>query len=140
MYKKMPAGSLAELTDEEFKNFSDLIYRLSGIYLKDSKITLLSNRLRQRIAERKFGSFAEYYDYIRKGEDEGEINQMLNAVSTNETYFFRSDKHFDALRDRIMPELMKKIFRPIRIWCAGCSSGEEPYTIAMIMNEKNWLS
>lgn len=140
MYKKMPAGSLAELTDEEFKNFSDLIYRLSGIYLKDSKITLLSNRLRQCIAERKFGSFAEYYDYIRKGEDEGEINQMLNAVSTNETYFFRSDKHFDALRDRIMPELMKKIFRPIRIWCAGCSSGEEPYTIAMIMNEKNWLS
>ena len=140
MFKKIAESSLLELTDEEFNKFANLIHKLSGIYLKDSKITLLSNRLRQRINERNFGSFAEYYDYIRKGEDESEINQMLNAVSTNETYFFRSEKHFEALTDKIMPDLMQKIHKPIKIWCAGCSSGEEPYTVAMVLNEKKLLS
>lgn len=128
-----------KLSEEEFSKFSKLIHEMSGIYLKESKITLLSNRLRKRLKEKNFETFEEYYQYIHINNDIDEINEMLNAVSTNETYFFRNSKHFDTLFDTVIPELITKKREPIRIWCAGCSTGEEPYTIAMIAKEKNLL-
>ncbi len=139
MYKTVPRNTILELTEDEFKSFSDIIYKISGIYLKDSKITILSNRLRPRVKACNFESFRQYLDYIVKGEDKDEIDKMINAVSTNETYFFRSDIHFEALQSEVLPKVLEMHPTPIRIWCAGCSSGEEPYTIAMILDEKGLL-
>ena len=130
----------SRLTEDEFKKFSELIYDIAGIYLKDSKLTLLSNRLRKRLKEKRFNTFYEYFNYIKNSNDTEEINEMLNVVSTNETYFFRNSKHFDALTDIIIPDYIKNKRLPIRIWSAGCSTGEEPYTIAMILDKIGCLN
>ena len=129
-----------KLTDEEFSRFAELIHRVSGIYLKDSKNTLLSNRLRKRLREKKINTFDEYYQFIEKTNDQNELNEMLNAVSTNETYFFRNEQHFETLFDGIIPEFLAQRSLPLAIWSAGCSSGEEPYTISMIANERGLLN
>ena len=71
---------LAKLTEKEFVKFSELIHEIAGIYLKESKMTLLSNRLRKRLSEKKFDSFEEYYNYIKNSQDQFELNEMLNAV------------------------------------------------------------
>lgn len=128
-----------KLTEEEFKKFSDLIQEISGIFMKDTKITLLSNRLRKRLREKKFNTFEEYYNYIKKNNDLNELDEMLNVVSTNETYFFRNIKHFEALVEEIIPKMISSYRYPIKIWSAGCSTGEEPYTIAMLLKEKGLL-
>lgn len=128
-----------KLSEEEFGKFSRLIHEMSGIYLKESKITLLSNRLRKRIREKNFNNFDDYYSYVSGQRDLDEVVEMLNAVSTNETYFFRNTKHFEALFDVLIPEMLMKNKGPITIWCAGCSTGEEPYTIAMLAAEKGYL-
>ncbi len=130
----------SKLSDEEFNKFAKLIHEMSGIYLKDSKNTLLSNRLRKRLIEKKIDSFDEYYRYLETSKDMDEITEMLNAVSTNETYFFRNIKHFETLFDSIIPELISKRRLPVSIWSAGCSSGEEPYTLCMIAKEKGLLN
>jgi len=128
-----------KLTDEEFHKFAELIHEISGIFMKDTKITLLSNRLRKRLREKNFSTFEEYYNYIKKNNDPKELDEMLNVVSTNETYFFRNIKHFEALVDEIIPRMIENHRYPIKIWSAGCSTGEEPYTIAILLDEKGLL-
>lgn len=128
-----------KLTEPEFAKFAQFIHDIAGIYLKETKITLLSNRLRKRLKEKNFETFEEYYNYIKNSQDQIEINEMLNAVSTNETYFFRNAKHYDALIDKIVPELISKRRTPIKIWSAGCSSGEEAFTLCMLLDEKGYL-
>lgn len=130
---------VSKITEDEFHKISSLIHEIAGINLKSSKKTLLSNRLRSRVSKKGFSSFTEYYDYIKKTNDKKEIGLMLNAVSTNETYFFRNTKHFETLIDFIIPELISRVTPPIRIWSAGCSSGEEAYTLAMLLDEKGWM-
>lgn len=129
----------ARLNEQEFTKFSQLIHQMAGIYLKDTKITLLSNRLRKRLKEKNFETFEDYYNYIKNSQDQIELNEMLNAVSTNETYFFRNAKHYDALIDKIIPELISKRRTPIKIWSAGSSSGEEAFTLCMLLDEKGYL-
>jgi chemotaxis protein methyltransferase CheR len=129
----------AILTEEEFNKFSDFIHELTGIFLKDTKITLLSNRLRKRLKETGIDTFSGYYGHVASGRDEKEIEEMINAVSTNETYFFRSMKHYDALIDVIIPEMMERPGLPITVWSAGCASGEEAYTLAMLLDKKGLL-
>ncbi|HOV14515.1 MAG TPA: protein-glutamate O-methyltransferase CheR [Spirochaetota bacterium] len=128
-----------KLSEQEFSKFSQLIHDIAGIYLKDSKLTLLSNRLRKRLKEKNFESFDDYYNYIKNSQDQIELNEMLNAVSTNETYFFRNSKHYDALLEKIIPEMISKRRTPIKIWSAGCSSGEEAFTLCMLLDEKGYL-
>lgn len=130
----------SKLSEEEFNKFAKLIHELSGIYLKDSKMTLLSNRLRKRLSEKHIESFEDYYRYLETTKDMDELTEMLNAVSTNETYFFRNSKHFETLFDSIIPDLLSKRRQPVRIWSAGCSTGEEPYTLCMIAKERGLLS
>lgn len=131
--------NIKRLTEEEFSKFAKLIYDESGIYMKDSKITLLSNRLRKRLAALSLSEFSDYYHYLEKLSGDSkkkEYEELLDVVSTNETYFFRNERHFEALMEYCLPELAKiKKNRKLRIWSAACSTGEEPYTIAICVME-----
>ncbi len=131
--------TIKRLTPEEFEKFAKLIYDESGIFMKDTKITLLSNRLRKRLSALSLNEFSDYYNYLQKlsGEPKKkEYEELLDVVSTNETYFFRNERHFEALTDICLPELSKiKTDKKLRIWSAACSTGEEPYTIAICVLE-----
>ncbi len=138
---------IKRLTEDEFAKFAKLIYEESGIFLKDTKLTLLSNRLRKRLQALKLAEFSDYYDFLQKltlSDKKNEYEQLLDVVSTNETYFFRNERQFDALAQYCLPELAKKkTDRRLRIWSAACSTGEEPYTIAICVLEnmplfRNW--
>lgn len=136
-------SGIKRLTEEEFSKFSKLIYDESGIYLKDTKITLLSNRLRKRLVALNIPEFSDYYKYINslpQREKVIEYEKMLDVVSTNETYFFRNERHFDAMVQECLPEIAKiKKEKKLRIWSAACSTGEEPYTIAICVKENMHL-
>lgn len=134
-------NNVQRLTDEEFASFAKLIYQECGIFLKDSKITLLSNRLRKRLTALNLKTFQEYYNYIQTLKDKTkEIEELIDVVSTNETYFFRNERHFDALMQKSFPDIAaKKKEKTLTIWSAGCSTGEEPYTIAICLLESKHL-
>jgi len=122
------------ISDEEFSKFRELLYDESGINLSDHKKTLMVSRLTKRLRKLELQSFSEYYDYVVNGVNGGEeFVQMLDLLSTNKTDFFREPKHFDFLTHHIMPEL--EHVKKIRIWSSACSSGEEPYSIAITLSE-----
>ncbi|MCU0846940.1 MAG: protein-glutamate O-methyltransferase CheR [Spirochaetes bacterium] len=131
---------IKRLTEDEFRKFASLVYDESGIFLKDTKLTLLSNRLRKRLQALQFGEFSEYYDYLQNLPYQGrlkEYEQMIDVVTTNETYFFRNERQFESLKDFCLPEIArKKKEKTLRIWSAACSTGEEPYTIAVCVLER----
>jgi chemotaxis protein methyltransferase CheR len=131
--------TIKRLSEEEFAKFAKLIYDESGIFMKDTKITLLSNRLRKRLSALSLAEFSEYYEYLHKltGEEKKkEYEELLDVVSTNETYFFRNERHFETLMEVCLPELSNvKKDKRLRIWSAACSTGEEPYTIAICIME-----
>ncbi|MCL4491140.1 MAG: protein-glutamate O-methyltransferase CheR [Nitrospirae bacterium] len=124
---------LDALGDEVFFLFSNLIYRISGIRLGIQKKGLLISRLTRRLKALGIGGFYDYYQTVR--DDAVEQTEMINCISTNTTKFFRENHHFVYLGDVIIPELlrMKSADKVIRIWSAGCSTGEEPYSIAMTL-------
>jgi chemotaxis protein methyltransferase CheR len=136
-------SNIKRLTEDEFSKFAKLIYDESGIYLKDTKITLLSNRLRKRLQALNISEFSLYYDHLNSlppKEKAIEYERMLDVVSTNETYFFRNERHFDALSQVCLPEIAQgKNTKTLRIWSAACSTGEEPYTIAICVRENQHL-
>jgi chemotaxis protein methyltransferase CheR len=129
-----------KLSHNLFKKFSELTYKESGIYLKENKMMLLANRLRKRLMNLKLSSYEEYYDYLQEEIKKGNVDELvefLDVISTNETYFFRNTKHFLALEQKIIPELIKKReqIKKIKIWSAACSTGEEAYSVAIIIAE-----
>jgi chemotaxis protein methyltransferase CheR len=122
------------LTTREFKLFQELVYRQAGIFLSDAKRSLLVGRLSRRLRELGIDSFGEYYRYVTK-EDAAEGVRMLDCICTNETQFFREGRQFDFVEERV-PELRAKTAargRRIRVWSAACSTGEEPYSLAMML-------
>ncbi|MBM4134840.1 MAG: hypothetical protein FJ245_13860 [Nitrospira sp.] len=119
------------ITDREFEQFRSLVYEESGIKLDGGKKTLLVSRLSKRLRELKLDSFQAYYDRVTAERGGDEFVRMLDCVSTNKTDFFREPKHFDFLRDQILPSLQAT--KQMRIWSSASSSGEEPYTIAMTL-------
>ncbi len=125
-----------DLTPEEFQLFRDWIHHHSGIFLEDSKVDSLRISLVTRAT--RFG-FNDYKDYFRVlSNDENEFKELMNLVTINETSFFRFPAQFEALRDRVIPEILdgRSIAnKRFRIWSAGCSTGEEPYTISMTLRE-----
>jgi chemotaxis protein methyltransferase CheR len=132
----------AAVSDPEFHLFQKLIYEKAGISLKDGKRTMVSNRLRKRLEAHGFSSYQRYYDFItRTDEGRDEIRRFVNCLTTNETYFFRHPEHFDWLAESILPECMLQRHRrgenALRMWSAACSSGEEPYSIAITLLERN---
>jgi len=126
------------LVDSTFKEIRDYIYEKSGIYIADNKKYLVENRLSRILREKRLNSFEEYLDLLRFRPDTAELNRLFDAITTNETYFFREAEQFHVLSDEILPKLLaqKKGSKNVRIWSAACSTGEEPYTISMLMMEK----
>lgn len=129
-----------DLDDKEFGLFQRLIYDESGISLSSSKKELLKSRLMKRLRQKSLPSFRAYYQYVTEEDRTGEeMVRMLDCISTNLTEFFREIAHFEFLSKTVLPHLVdvkkKRNEKKIRIWSAGCSTGEEPYTLSMVVAE-----
>jgi chemotaxis protein methyltransferase CheR len=126
------------LTNEEFVLLKDFIYEKAGIYFAENKVYLLESRLSNRIGELGLTSFEDYYYYLKYGglKTEQELTNLFDMVTTNETSFFRNPPQLDAFKIIVQKNYLNGT-RPetLKIWSAGCSTGEEPYTIAIIMLE-----
>lgn len=119
------------ITTEEFALFQRLIYKIAGISLNDTKRELLVGRLAKRLRYHSLRSFGSYYRMLATGDHPDELQIMVDLLTTNETYFFREPGHFAFLRDEIISR--HKGSSTFRIWSAASSSGEEPYSIAMLL-------
>lgn len=119
------------ITDQEFALFQRLIYKIAGISLSEAKKVLLVGRLTKRLKHYNFGTFSQYYRMLAGGHHPEEIQVMVDLLTTNETYFFREPGHFHFLRDEILKP--RRSPAPFRVWSAACSSGEEVYTLAMLL-------
>ena len=119
------------VSDQEFALFRKLIYRLAGINMADSKKPLLAGRLTRRLRHHGLDSFRDYYSLVTRAEHSDELQLMVDLLTTNETYFFREAAHFDYLQTFAA----SRRGRPFRVWSGASSSGEEPYTIAMVLAE-----
>jgi len=127
---------LTPLSEGEFKLFQKLVYERAGIHLKDSKISLVANRLRNRLRALSLASYRAYYDLVLKDRDE--LVKCIDAITTNETYFFREPKQWEYLQSDLLPKLLarNKTSRALRIWSSASSTGEEPFTIAIFLRER----
>lgn len=125
-----------DFTDNDFAQVKTLVYGFAGIDLNDSKRNLVYNRLAKRIRFLEMNSFSEYLKFV-KAQGEAEFVHLINAITTNLTFFFRENHHFEYLANTIIPSLLEKnrASKKIRIWSAGCSTGEEPYSIAVVLKE-----
>lgn len=130
---------MIELTESQFQQFSRMIYELSGINLHEGKKSLVCARLAKRIREGRFESFGKYYNYVMNDKSGEEVVHLLDCISTNLTYFFREEQHFGFLTEKALGEILlrkeRMRDRELRCWSAGCSSGEEPYSLAITVAE-----
>jgi chemotaxis protein methyltransferase CheR len=125
----------SELRDIDYERISRLVYEQCGINLHEGKRELIKARLGKRLREGAFKSFGEYYSFVTTEQGTEELISMIDSLSTNLTYFFREESHFKKLRE-VIPAILKEQDQngqtvKLRIWSAGCSSGEEPYSLAM---------
>src|SRR3989339_290104 len=127
----------AKLSQSEFDRLSKFIFEQSGIKLPQVKLIMLQSRLQKRLKELNFTTYKEYIDYVFSAIGlENEIVHMLDVVSTNKTDFYREPVHFEFLETELLPQLFKLHGRgTFKVWSAGCSSGEEPYTLAIVLQE-----
>jgi chemotaxis protein methyltransferase CheR len=129
-----------DLPDDVFRLMRDQIYKRTGMWFADTSKYLLQKRLSPRARELNFESFQKYFYFLQYDpRAEAEFDQIYDLVTTNETYFFREPAQLAAFAEEIVPEILsRKTIKKIRIWSAGCSSGEEPYSIAMLLNEAGY--
>ena len=129
-------GREFEFTLKDFYYLRTLMHEVSGIHLSDAKQEMVYSRLARRLRHLGFKTFAQYCRYLQE-EEHDELIHAINAITTNLTHFFREKHHFESLRTEIIPEILSKQPRGkrLRIWSAGCSTGEEPYSVAMILSE-----
>jgi chemotaxis protein methyltransferase CheR len=129
-----------ELPDDVFRLLRDQIYKRSGMWFNDTSKYLLQKRLSPRARELNFDSFQKYFYFLQYDpRADAEFDQIFDLVTTNETYFFREPAQLQAFVEEIIPDLLaRKPVKKIRIWSAGCSSGEEPYSLAMLLQEAGW--
>jgi len=125
-----------DFSDKDFQRVKKLVLEHTGICLSDIKHDMMYSRLAKRLRQLHLDSFSDYIDLIESG-DESELGNFTNSVTTNLTSFFREQHHFDYLKSTLIPTLMKlnADTRTIRIWSAGCSTGEEPYSLAITLKE-----
>ena len=127
-----------EFADRDFQRIRQIINQVAGISLADGKRELVYSRLSRRLRQLGLRRFEEYCQLLETGENDAELGEFVNALTTNLTSFFRESHHFEFLAEELIPRLMKDrsfSHRHIRIWSAGCSTGEEPYSIAMVLRE-----
>lgn len=123
-----------ELTDKEFSTIAKYIESTVGIKMPATKRIMMQSRLMRRLRTLNIGTFSEYIDYVFKSGNSDELTLMIDVLTTNKTEFFRENDHFDYLTNMVLPELAG-IKKNVKIWSAGCSSGEEPYTISIVVSE-----
>jgi chemotaxis protein methyltransferase CheR len=126
----------SEITDAEFALFQALIQKETGIQLPEVKRSLLVGRLARRVRELQLRTFGEYYRRVTAEGDAAERMHLFDRISTNETHFFREPRHFDYLERHILSTWLTQADtrrRRVRVWSAACSTGEEPYSIAMTL-------
>lgn len=133
----MLVAGTTDLTRQEYELFRELVYRHCGINLGERKMQLVRARLRKRMRAGGFRSYRQYYEFVRKDASGDELARLIDAISTNTTQLFRERAHFEFLARTVKAWMTDARPRalPIRIWSAGCSSGEEPYSIAMVMDD-----
>jgi len=128
------------LTHREFRRLADLIEERAGIRMPPNKQTMVEGRLRHRLRERDMENFGQYCHFLfEEGGLDKELNDLIDAITTNKTEFFREPRHFEFLTSTVLPTLIKRglgVTRPLRVWSAGCSIGAEPYTLAMVLSEQ----
>lgn len=120
-----------ELTSQQFARITRLLHDHAGIRMREGKEGLVRARLTKRLRKLELADFDAYLSYVESESGRKEFAEMIDALTTNKTSFLREASHFDFLRDTVFPTLTGSV----RIWSAGCSSGEEPYTLAMLANE-----
>lgn len=124
------------LTDGEFKKIAKLVYDSFGITLNDSKRSLVVNRLNKMLRKRGFDTFTQYYTHLVADKSGVELQNLANNISTNHTFFNRESGHFDYYLNTALPEVTRGIMdKDLRVWCCASSTGEEPYTLAMLQHE-----
>ncbi|MCX7913358.1 MAG: protein-glutamate O-methyltransferase CheR [Thermodesulfovibrionales bacterium] len=125
------------LSEATFKQLRDFIHEKSGIFIADSKKYLIESRLAKRIEEKKLGSYEDYLYYLLYGNSSDELIKLFDAVTTNETFFFRESQQLDVFVNHLVPSLLSsKASKELSLWSAACSTGEEPYTLSMLLMEK----
>lgn len=129
-----------KLTPAQFARFQRFIHRETGIHMQEGKVTLLSNRIRRRLKQHGIESFEDYYELLTTRRLPGELEHFIDAVTTNETYFFRTESHFEWLGGPGLDALVARGAagrrdRVLRVWSAACSSGEELYSAAICLAE-----
>lgn len=136
---------MVDIKENEFIKFASFVKSYYGVNLFEKKL-LIQGRLQTILTQRNFKNFSEYYNYMIEDKTGKAIGELLNKVTTNYTFFMREPQHFDFFKNQVLPYLVKKYNaeKNLRIWSAGCSSGEEAYTLAMViadyfgMNKENW--
>lgn len=129
-----------KISDEEFVQLRDFIYQQCGIYIAENRKYLVENRLSNRLKDLNLKSFGEYYQYLRYDANKRtELNKLFEVVTTNETSFYRNPPQLQVFQEKVLgaviAELRAKGQKRLRIWSAGCSTGEEPYTLGIILHE-----
>lgn len=129
------------MTKDEFEMIRDFIHEKSGIFFADNKMYLVKNRLARRMSELDMKNVRDYFYHVKYDVSLKEFNLLMDLATTNETSFFRNEPQLLTFADEVLPELLKQKMKTrglktLKIWSAGCSSGEEPYTLAMIIKEK----
>jgi chemotaxis protein methyltransferase CheR len=122
------------ISDQEFAHFQRFIFEAAGITLADSKKMLVSSRLGSRVQHHELGSFAQYFRLLKSGESPAEVQIAIDLLTTNETYFFREPRHFEFLEKQLASMPARQ--QPLRIWSAAGSTGEEAYSIAMLLEDR----
>jgi chemotaxis protein methyltransferase CheR len=125
---------LPSISDQEFAHFQRFIFEAAGIALADSKKMLVSSRLGTRVQHHELGSFAQYFRLLNSGESPAEVQIAIDLLTTNETYFFREPRHFEFLEKQLAAMPARQ--QPLRIWSAAGSTGEEAYSIAMLLEDR----
>jgi len=123
--------AVISITDREFSQFQRFIYDAAGIFMANGKQALVSGRLAKRLAHYQLSSYSDYLKLLESRSEPGELQVAVDLLTTNETYFFREPKHFNLLRE--VAAEARRGNKTLRVWSAACSSGEEPYSIAMVL-------
>ena len=125
------------LTDVQFRKIAKFMEENVGIKMPESKRLMIQARLSSRLKALRFADFNQYIDYVFANHKDGqeEMILMIDALTTNLTHFFRENTHFEYMTNSVLPEFYSQGLQKLEIWSAGCSSGEEPYTLSIVMNE-----
>jgi chemotaxis protein methyltransferase CheR len=140
LLQTVPNNSVFPLGVQEFRLFRSLVHERTGIWLRDGKEPMLASRLSRRLRHNGMTNFADYYEYVKSGLHNGdELRELINCVTTNKTSFFRERHHFAYLANTVVGQIQSEVrgaaSKNIRVWSAACSTGEEPYSIAITLLE-----